>query len=249
MMELKNKIAIVTGSAQGIGKTIAVSLASEGANLALCDKDFEGLKKTAAEIESQNVTCVPFSVNVTNAKEVEDMISKVLDKFSRIDILVNNAGITKDNLMLRMTEEEWDLVLAVNLKGTYNFIKAVTKQMVKQREGKIVNIASIIGIMGNAGQANYAASKAGVIGLTKSVAKELASRNINVNAIAPGFIDTAMTQKLAEEIKKAMLDRIPLKRFGLCEDIANAVLFLVSNKASYITGQVLTVDGGMIMSS
>lgn len=249
MSNLEGKIAVVTGAAQGIGRDIALTLAQNGCNLAICDKDFEKLETVVKEVESQKRICIGFSVNVANLAEVENMVVKILDKFNRIDILVNNAGITKDNLILRMSEEEWDAVLDVNLKGTFNFIKAVAKYMVKQREGRIVNIASVVGITGNAGQANYSSSKAGVIGLTKSIAKELASRNITVNAVAPGFIKTAMTEKLPEAVKNAMLDRIPLKRFGEARDIANGVLFFVSNESSYITGQVLTIDGGMIMST
>jgi len=205
------------------------------------------LLEAKAEIEVLSVKCVTGVVDVGDYASCEKMANKTLDKFGKIDILINNAGITKDSLIMRMSEEDWDSVLRVNLKGAFNFTKAVCRHMIKQRYGKIVNIASIIGIMGNAGQANYAASKAGIIGLTKSTAKELASRGINVNAIAPGFIQTAMTDKLTSDQKEAMLKLIPLGVLGGPKDVANLAVFLVSENASYITGEVIKVDGGMVM--
>ena len=244
-MQLKEKTAIITGAAQGIGKEIAFTLAREGANLAICDVNKEGITETQKEIESAGVKVLSFVVDVTDAKQVEDMVNKVLDNLGKVDILVNNAGITRDSLIMRMKEADWDAVLAVNLKGAFNCIKAVARPMVKQHSGKIVNIASIIGITGNPGQANYAASKAGIIGLTKTAAKELASRGINVNAIAPGFIKTTMTDKLTEEQKQKMFGAIPLAKFGETKDVANLVLFLASEASSYITGEVIKIDGGM----
>jgi 3-oxoacyl-[acyl-carrier protein] reductase len=246
-MQLKQKVAIVTGAAQGIGKEIALTLAREGADLAICDVNKEALAAAQKAIEGAGVRALSLCVDVTSAMQVEEFVNKVLDKLGKVDILVNNAGITKDSLIMRMKEEDWDAVLAVNLKGAFNCIKAVSRAMIKQRSGKIVNIASIIGIMGNAGQANYSASKAGLIGLTKSAAKELASRNINVNAVAPGFIKTAMTDKLSDEQKQRMLAAIPLAKLGEPKDVASAVLFLVSEASSYITGEVIKIDGGMVM--
>lgn len=246
-MILNEKTALITGAARGIGKELALCLAKEGADLAICDIDEKALLQTKAEIESSGRQCLTAVVDVSSAEAAGDMVNKTLDKFGKVDILVNNAGITRDSLLMRMKEEDWDAVLAVNLKGAFNFTKAVSKAMVKQRSGRIVNIASVIGIMGNAGQANYAASKAGIIGLTKSSAKELASRGINVNAIAPGFIKTPMTDKLTEAQKEQMLKAIPLARFGEPEEVASLVLFLVSDASSYITGEVIKIDGGMVM--
>lgn len=246
-MKLAGKVAIVTGSAQGIGKEIATTLAQEGADLVVVDVNLEQAEKTAQELANLGRKTMALKVDVSKSTEVEEMVNKILDKFGKIDILVNNAGITRDNLLLRMKEEEWDLVISINLKGTFNCLKAVTRPMMKARNGKIVNVASIIGIAGNAGQANYAASKAGVIALTKSAAKELASRNINVNAVAPGFIQTAMTNVLPEAVKAEMLKRIPLAKLGEVKDVAKAVLFLAGPDSDYITGQVIVVDGGMVM--
>jgi len=246
-MNLENKVVLVTGGAQGIGKEIALAFAEAGAQLIICDVNQEVLNQAAEEIKNKGKDVLAVSANVTKAADVDEVVRKSLDKFQRIDILVNNAGITRDNLLVRMSEDDWDLVLSVNLKGVFLFTKAVARPMMKQREGRIINIASIIGLMGNAGQANYAASKGGVIALTKTTAKELAKRNINVNAIAPGFIETAMTDKLPEDVRNEMLKVIPLQRFGLPRDVANAALFLASEHAGYITGQVITVDGGMVM--
>ena len=204
-------------------------------------------EKTAGEIEALGRKSLALQVDVADYAKIEEAVNKILDKFTKVDILVNNAGITKDNLLLRMSEAEWDAVLNVNLKGSFNCIKAVSKAMIKQRSGRIINIASIIGIIGNAGQANYSASKAGIIALTKTAAKELASRNINVNAVAPGFIQTEMTAKLPEDIKEKMKEAIPLKRFGSPDDVAKACLFLAGEESGYITGQTIVVDGGMVM--
>lgn len=246
-MTLKDKTAIITGAGRGIGREIALALAASGANIVLVDIDEKTLEETAKEISARGVKTLYLKADVSNFSETEKLADHVIEKFGAIDILVNNAGITRDNLIMRMKEEEWDKVLAINLKGTFNFTKAVSRYMLKQRSGKIVNIASIIGIGGNAGQANYAASKAGVIAFTKSTAKEFASRNINVNAIAPGFIQTAMTDALKDDIRKQMAERIPLGRLGAAVDVANAVLFLVSDASNYITGQTIVVDGGMVM--
>jgi len=246
-MKLKDRVAIVTGGARGIGREIALTLAREGASIVICDVNEEALSLAKAEIEAISRQCMVSVVDVGDYASCEEMANKTLDKFGKIDILINNAGITRDSLLMRMKEEDWDAVLRVNLKGAFNFTKAVCRAMIKQRYGKVVNIASIIGIMGNAGQANYAASKAGLIGLTKSSAKELASRGINVNAIAPGFIKTSMTDKLTDEQKEGMLKLIPLNSLGSPSDVANLALFLVSDSASYITGEVIKVDGGMVM--
>jgi 3-oxoacyl-[acyl-carrier protein] reductase len=247
-MRLKNKTAVITGSAQGIGKAIAEKFAAEGANIAVSDINVELSSKTAEEIKQKyGVETIAVAANVSVLADCENLIKSSLDKFSKIDILINNAGITKDNLVLRMSESEWDAVIAVNLKGVFNCIKAASKAMLKQREGRIINIASVVGQMGNKGQINYSASKGGVIAITKTCAKEFASRNILVNAIAPGFISTAMTDKLTEEQKKAMTDAIPLSRLGQASDIANAALFFASGESSYITGHVLAVNGGMYM--
>jgi 3-oxoacyl-[acyl-carrier protein] reductase len=244
--KLDGKVALVTGGGRGIGREIALLLAQEGADIAICDVNLEIAKATQKEIENLGRNAMSFEADVTVLKQVEEMVNLILDNLKHIDILVNNAGITRDNLLLRMSEEDWDKVLAVNLKGVFNGTKAVSRTMVKQRSGKIINIASIIGIMGNAGQANYAASN-GIISFTKSIAKELASRNVNANAVAPGFIQTAMTDKLSESQKSAMLANIPLNRLGLPSDVARACLFLASSDSDYITGQTIVVDGGMAM--
>ncbi|MDP3041742.1 MAG: 3-oxoacyl-[acyl-carrier-protein] reductase [Candidatus Omnitrophota bacterium] len=246
-MRLEGKVALITGGARGIGRAIAMTFAREGADIAVADVNLEIAQKTALEIESLGRKALALEMDVTNYDLVEAGINKILDKMGKVDILVNNAGITKDNLLLRMSQADWDAVINVNLKGTFNCIKAVSRPMVKQRSGRIISIASIIGLMGNPGQANYAASKAGIIALTKTVAKELASRNINANAVAPGFIQTEMTAKLSEEIKQKMLEAIPLGKLGTPEDVANVCLFLASQESSYITGQTITIDGGMVM--
>ena len=246
MSQLDGRIAIVTGAARGIGQAIAVKLASEGADVALCDVEKDWLAETVDLITATERRVKCFAVDVSNGAAVQTAVDQIIKTFGKIDILVNNAGITRDNLLIRMSEEDWDKVLQVNLKGAFLFSKAVARPMMKQRSGAIVSVASIIGLIGNAGQCNYAASKAGLIALTKSVAKELASRNIRANAVAPGFIKTKMTEKLTEAIQKKMLETIPLGRFGLPEDVANVVLFLASDAASYVTGQVLTVCGGMV---
>jgi 3-oxoacyl-[acyl-carrier protein] reductase len=244
--QLDGRIAIVTGAARGIGQAIAVKLASEGADIALCDVEKDWLTETAGLITAMGRRVECFAVDVSNGAAVQTAVDQISEKFGKIDILVNNAGITRDTLLIRMSEEDWDKVLAVNLKGAFLFTKAVARPMMKQRTGAIVNVASIIGLIGNAGQCNYAASKAGLIALTKSVAKELAARNIRANAVAPGFIKTKMTEKLTEDIQKKMLEAIPLGRFGLPEDVANVVVFLASDASAYVTGQVLTVCGGMV---
>jgi len=244
---LSGKIAVVTGGAQGIGEAISMTLAKEGASIAVIDVNLEKARETAANIKKLGVEAEAFKADVSNVAEVEATVDKIVDKFKRIDILVNNAGVTRDNLLIRMTEQEWDLVIAINLKGTFNFTKAAGKIMMKQRAGSMINISSVIGLMGNAGQTNYAATKAGVIGITKSVAKELGGRNVRVNAICPGYIQTAMTDKLTEEVKAKMIELIPAKKMGLTQDVANAALFLASDLSSYITGETIRVDGGMAM--
>jgi 3-oxoacyl-[acyl-carrier protein] reductase len=248
MAELQGKTAIVTGAARGIGRVIAEQLATAGvSNLALCDVNADWLAETAASVEALGAKAYCLAVDVSSGEAVQGAVDAVLAQTGRIDILVNNAGITKDGLMMRMSESDWDAVLDVNLKGTFLFTKAASRPMMKARAGAIVNIASIIGLIGNAGQCNYAASKAGVIALTKSTAKELAARNIRVNAVAPGFITSKMTEVLPEEVKNKMWEQIPLARFGEPSDVAKAVLFLVTEASGYITGQVISVNGGMFM--
>ena len=246
MGQVTAKIALVTGAARGIGQAIAVKLAAEGADVALCDLQADWLAETAAKVTALGRRAQCYTADVSNGEQVQAVVAGVEKDFGRIDILVNNAGITKDTFLIRMSEADWDAVLNINLKGTFLFSKAVARPMMKQRSGAIVNVASIIGLIGNAGQCNYAASKAGVIALTKSVAKELAGRGIRANAVAPGFIKTKMTEKLPEDIQKKMLEAIPLARFGEPEDVANVVLFLASDAAAYVTGQVVTVCGGMV---
>jgi len=246
-MNLKDHVAIVTGGARGIGKAILESLAQDGAHLVISDVNLGEAKQTADALASPERRCLAVEANVTDGKAVAEMVDRAIREFGRIDILINNAGITRDGLLLRMKEEDWDLVLNVNLKGAFHCTKSVIPFMSKQRSGRIVNIASIVGVMGNAGQANYAASKAALIGFTKSVAREYASRGITVNAVAPGFIDTAMTQNLSAEVREGLMKQIPLGRLGTPQDIAQAVRFLVSKEAGYITGHVLHVNGGMLM--
>ncbi len=243
---LDGKVALITGAGRGIGERIALIFADQGADIICLDLDREGVLSTVSEIESKGRDALGLVSDISNIKEVEDALVKSLEKFDKIDILINNAGITRDNLLLRMSEDDWDLVLKVNLKGAFNCSKVISKHMIKNRAGRIINIASIIGIIGNAGQANYAASKGGLIALTKSLAKEFAPRNINVNAIAPGFIRTKMTDALSDEVRAKMLDGITLKRFGEPDDVAKTALFLASDLSDYITSQVIVVDGGMI---
>ena len=247
-MLLDGKCALVTGASRGIGRAVALKLASEGAKVAL---NFAGNEAAAnevrQEIKAMGGQAILVKADVANEAAVQDMVQKTADAFGRIDILVNNAGITRDGLLARMKEEDWDAVLSTNLKGVFLTTKAVAKLMMKQRAGRIVNMASVVGVSGNAGQANYSAAKAGVIGFTKTIARELASRGVTANAVAPGFIATDMTSVLSDKAKEAALTGIPLGRMGTPEDVAAAVLFLVSDQSSYITGQVLHVDGGMVM--
>ncbi len=246
-MQLDGKVALVTGAAQGIGKAIALLLAEEGADVVISDLNLDLASAVASEVKSLGRRSLAIEGNVADSQSVEAMISEVVEQFGGIDILVNNAGITKDALILRMKDDDWDKVMAVNLKGTFNCMRAALKPMAKQRAGKIVNIASIVGLMGNAGQVNYAASKAGVIGMTKTVAREFAARGLNVNAVAPGFIETAMTDAIPEKAKNELISNIPMKKLGSADDVAKAVLFLVSDDSAYITGQVISVNGGMYM--
>lgn len=245
-MRLKDQIAVITGGAQGIGRCVASLLASEGAHLVLSDIDEAKVQGTAAELaKEKNVQAIGVKGNVAQLADCEKLVEAAIDKFGRIDILINNAGITRDNLLMRMSDDEWDSVIAVNLKGVFNCTKAAIRPMMKARKGRIVNVASVVGLMGNAGQANYSASKGGVVALTKTCAREFASRNILVNAVAPGFIRTRMTDALTEEQKAKLLELIPLGRLGEPEDVAKVVLFLCSEESSYITGHVVSVNGGM----
>ncbi|TRY25477.1 3-oxoacyl-[acyl-carrier-protein] reductase [Brevibacillus sp. LEMMJ03] len=245
---LAGKTALVTGASRGIGRAIALRLAEAGANVVVNYAGGEAAAaETVAKVKELGREAIMIRANVANAEEVNEMFKEALERFGTIDILVNNAGITRDNLLMRMKEEEWDEVIATNLKGVFNCLKAATRPMMKQRSGKIINITSVVGVLGNPGQANYVAAKAGVIGLTKTAARELASRGITVNAVAPGFIDTDMTATLPEDVKASMLGQIPLGRLGQADDIAGVVLFLASDAANYMTGQTLHVDGGMYM--
>ena len=247
MEMLKGKTAIVTGAARGIGKSIAMKLASEGANIAIVDLMMdEGFEATIKEIEAMGVKCKGYAGNAAEFEGVHTIVDQIHKDFGSIDTLVNNAGITKDGLIMRMTEAQWDAVLTVNLKSAFNFSHAVVPVMARQRGGSIINISSIVGVTGNAGQCNYSASKAGMIGLAKSIAKEMGSRGIRANCIAPGFIETAMTGQLPEDVRKEWMTKIPLRRGGTPEDIANVALFLASDLASYVTAQVVVCDGGMI---
>jgi len=248
-MELYDKVALITGAARGIGRAIALKLYNHGANIIINDIVSEiEINQNLQEIKKGTNEVIGIRADITKLDEVEKMVKEIINKFGKIDILVNNAGIIRDSLLIRMKEGDWDAVINVNLKGTFNCSRTVAKYMMRQKTGgKIVNISSVIGLIGNIGQSNYAASKAGIIGLTKSMAKELALRNINVNAVAPGFIETDMTQKLPEKIRDSLQEKIPLKRLGTVEDVAQVVYFLVSEASSYITGQVIKVDGGMVM--
>ncbi|MBD3106761.1 3-oxoacyl-[acyl-carrier-protein] reductase [Bacillus sp. AGMB 02131] len=247
-MKVQGQVALVTGASRGIGREIALELARQGADVAVNYAGNEALaNEVVAEIEAMGQKAIAIRCNVADADEVSHMVKETIEKLGKIDILVNNAGVTRDNLLMRMKEEEWDTVLNTNLKGVFLCTKAVTRPMMKQRKGRIINVASVVGVVGNAGQANYVAAKAGVIGLTKTTAKELAPRGINVNAIAPGFISTDMTEQLPEDVRNSLLSQIPLARFGEPADIAKVAVFLASEDSSYMTGQTLCIDGGMVM--
>jgi 3-oxoacyl-[acyl-carrier protein] reductase len=246
-MDFKGQVALVTGGARGIGKTIAFNLASKGVNLAVADVSAESAEETVKELSALGVKASALRLDVSKSDEVIKSFEEIVKEFGRIDIVVNNAGITRDGLILRMKEEDWDSVISINLKGVFLCSKEAVKVMVKQKYGRIINIASVVAFMGNPGQANYSASKAGIVGLTKTVAREYASRGITVNAVAPGFIATAMTDSLAENVKQEMLKSIPVGKFGSVDDVANAVSFLASPESGYITGQVIHVNGGMYM--
>ena len=247
MKFLTDKVALVTGASRGLGKAIALALAAEGASIAAVARSEEALKETLEAIRAAGGVAEPYAFDVADGAAVEAAVEKIAARFQHIDILVNNAGVTRDGLLMRMKSEDWDAVLDTNLKGAFHLTKPVGRLMVKQRAGRIINISSVIGLMGNAGQANYAASKAGLIGFSKSVAREFASRGITCNVVCPGFIETDMTRDLGEDVRKKLLERIPLQRLGQPDDVAGTVTFLCSPSASYITGQILTVDGGMVM--
>ena len=246
-MELDGKVALVTGGAQGIGRVISEELAGQGAHVILGDVNLEGAEKTAAELKQTGAKISAVRIDVSSSSDVQSAFDSIIKDYKPVDIVVNNAGITRDGLLVRMKEADWDLVLNINLKGSFLCSQQAAKQMMKQKSGAIVNIASIVGLMGNFGQANYSASKAGLIGFTKTLAREVAPRGIRANAIAPGFIDTEMTRVLEESVREKLIEQIPLARLGEPEDVARCVSFLVSEKASYITGQVISVNGGMLM--
>jgi 3-oxoacyl-[acyl-carrier protein] reductase len=247
MSQLASQIAVVTGAGRGIGRAIALKFAAEGADVACVSRTQENSEKVAAEVRALGRKAWAYAVDVADSAQVSAAAEKILAEAGKVDVLVNNAGVTRDGLLMRMSDADWDTVLNTNLKGAFLFTKALTRHFAKQRSGRIINVASVIGLIGNAGQANYAASKAGLIGFTQSVARELAGRGVTCNALAPGFIETDMTSVLNPEVKAELLKRIPLNSFGQADDIANAALFLASPGARYITGQVLTVDGGMVM--
>ncbi len=248
MCQLKDQVAIITGSSRGIGRVIAQKMAEEGAKVTLCGTKEETLQDVSTQMAQETGADVDYAVvDVSQVNDVQALVAQVMDKHGRIDVLVNNAGVTRDNLLLRMSEDEWNKVIDINLKGAFLCTKAVLKSMIKARYGRIVNVASVVGVMGNSGQANYAASKAGMIGFSKSVAKEVATRNINVNVVAPGYIETGMTSVLPEKVTEAAKTIIPQGRLGQPEDVAGLILFLTSDASSYITGQVVHVDGGMVM--
>jgi 3-oxoacyl-[acyl-carrier protein] reductase len=247
MSQLANQVAVVTGAGRGIGRAIALKFASEGADIVCVSRTAENAEKVAGEVRALGRRAWGLAVNVADAAAVNAAAEKILAEPGRVDILVNNAGVTRDGLLMRMSDEDWDDVLNTNLKGAFLFTKAFSRTLIKQRSGRIINVSSVIGLIGNAGQANYAASKAGLIGFTKSVARELASRGITVNVVAPGFIDTDMTSGITEQVRAAILKQIPMNSLGQPEDVANAALFLAGAGARYVTGQTLTVDGGMVM--
>ena len=247
MSLLADKVAVVTGAGRGIGRAVALAYARMGADVACVSRTEENSANVAAEVEALGRRAWPLAVDVSDTAAVDAAAKEILELAGRVDLLVNNAGVTRDTLLMRMREEEWDTVLNINLKGAFNFTRALTRPFIKQRSGRIINIASVIGLIGNAGQSNYAASKAALIGFTKSIARELAPRGITVNAIAPGFIETDMTAVLDDKVREEVLGRVPLGRFGSSEDIAHAAAFLAMEPTGYVTGQVLTVDGGMVM--
>ena len=246
-MVLTEKVAIITGSTRGIGKAMALDFAAAGAKVVVSGRNEARAEEVVAAIKEQGGEAIAVTCDVSSMEDAQALIAKTVDVYGKVDVLINNAGITKDNLLMRLKEEDWDTVININLKGAFNCIKSVTRQMMKQRSGRIINVTSVVGQVGNAGQANYAASKAGMIGLTRSVARELASRNITCNAIAPGFIETDMTDVLDEKVKEALLADIPLNRLGSTADVSNLAVFLSGDAAAYITGQVMNVDGGMVM--
>jgi 3-oxoacyl-[acyl-carrier protein] reductase len=248
MKALEGKVALVTGGARGIGKAVILKLAQQGCDITVSDIDFQGIERVKEEVEALGSGCIAVKADISNPDEVKKTVESTVERFKKIDILVNNAGITRDNLLMRMKEEDWDLVLRVNLKGAFLCTQKVIRGMMKQRSGKIINMASVVGLVGNAGQVNYAASKAGLIGFTKSVAKEVASRNIQVNAVAPGYIETEMTAHLPQDVRENFISNIPAQRSGTPDDVANVVFFLSSTASDYITGQVICVDGGLVIS-
>ncbi len=248
MINLENKVAIVTGASRGIGKVIAEQVAKLGAKAICVSRSLADIEKVADGINKLDFTAIAIACDISDGNQFQELTKSVIEKYGSVDILVNNAGVTKDNLIMRMSDDDWNIVIDTNLKGAFNGTKAVVRHMMRQRSGRIINISSVVGLIGNAGQANYAASKAGLIGLTKATAKELASRGITANCIAPGYIETDMTNRLPEKMKNALIEQIPLGRIGQATDIAATVCFLASDKAGYITGQTFTVDGGMVMS-